>query len=252
MKKILILFLFFFAIVSCGGDKFAKSPLDNFVRDFYNVKSYSVILHDMEVEGTFASTYMHQYRIIKVENNEPVEEVTDWFEVSKQFFEQNKSYMGMELLSKDSTGKVRKVPSPPGYSNYVGNRQYGHWVNRGGYSFWEFYGQYAMFSRMFGMDRYPIRRDYYSDYRTSYYNSNRPYFGRTSTGGQRWGTNGEYLKKTRPTSKWAKASSRTNAFSNKKAFSGSGSSSSSSKSSRSGSRYSSSFSSRSRSGGFGK
>lgn len=248
MKSVFFV-IFFVFIFSCGGgEDFSKTPIDDFVRDFYQLESYSIILHDMNVEGNFAKTYMHQYRIVKVEDNVPSQEITQWFEVPKSFFDKNVDYMGMELVSKDSAGNINKVPAPPGYSNYVGNSKYGQWVSSGGHSFWSFFGQYAMMSAMFNLATYPIRRDYYSDYRSSYYSNNKPYFGRSSTGGKRWGTNSEYMSKSGSSSKWAQASRRTNAFSNKNAFTGNNSQ----KSTRSGSRYSSVFSSRSRSGGFGK
>lgn len=190
----------------------------------------------MESEGTFVPTYKHQYRILTIENDTPKEIITDWQEVSEQFFQENANYMGMEIAAKDSTGKVSRTAAPPGYSNYVGNPRYGHWASGSGGTFWEFYGKYAMMSSIFNMMTYPAYRDRYSDYRSNYYGS-RPYYGRSRTGSQLWGTSGASTT-NRTNSKWSKASSRTNAFS--------------SKSSRTGSRFSSSFSSRSRSGGFGK
>ena len=37
----------------------------------------------------------------------------------------------MQIVTKDSTGKVAKVVAPAGYVNYVGNSRYGHWQGSG-------------------------------------------------------------------------------------------------------------------------
>ena len=136
-------------------------------------------------------------------------------------------------------GKLHKNASPPGYNNYVGNEKYGQWENRGGNSFWAFYGQYAFMSSMFNMMTYPVRRSYYNDYRGGYYGTGRSYYGPRTTGGSTYyGTNSAYNKSSKPNSSWSR---NTSSFKNRVAG----------RTSRSSSRYGRS-SSRSRGGGFGK
>ena len=229
-------------LTACGGKKFSKSPVDEMIRDMTNVPVYSVILYDMDAEGIVFTTYKHQYRIIKEEQEgKPEEEITGWKEVGERFFKQNENNMGMEIVSKTADGKLIKSASPAGYNNYIGNERYGNWqTNSSGNSFWAFYGQYAFMSSMFNMMAYPVRRSYYNNYRGSYYGTGRSYYGpRTSGGGRYYGTNSNYNRTSRPNSRW------NNNFRNRVR-------SASTRSSKSGSRYKSGSSFRSRGGGFGK
>lgn len=224
---------------ACGGKKFEKNPLDMIIRDMPSDRVFSVILHDMDVEGTFFKTFNHQYKIIEeIEAGKPKERITDWYEVPESFFEQHANDMGMELASRGEDGKLQKGASPPGYNNYVGNPKYGRWETRNGNSFWAFYGQYAFMSRMFNLMSYPVRRSYYDDYRRDYYGTGRGYYGPTTRGRSYYGTNSDYNRTARPNSTWSR---NTSTFKQRV----------SNRTSRSSSRYGGS-SSRSRGGGFGK
>lgn len=241
MKRLNILLLTVLAIAlsSCGGKDFKKNPVDLLIKDMPTGSVFSIILNDMDVEGSFFKTYKHQYKVIEEKaEGKPEEYVTGWFEVSKRTFERHGDNMGMEIASRGEDGKLVKSVSPPGYNNYVGNTRYGRWENRGGNSFWAFYGQYAFMSSMFNMLSYPVRRSYYDDYRTNYYGRGRSYYGPTVNGSPYYGTYSKYNTSSRSNSRW---SQNTNSFRNRV----------NSRTSRSGSRYSSS-SSRSRGGGFGK
>ena len=232
-------------LTSCGGSDFEKNPVDVMIRDMTDVPQYTIILYDMREEGTFFKDYEHQYRVIKQDSEDakPEEEVTRWYDVSKDFFNQHVNDMGMEVASKSADGEVSKNVSPPGYSNYVGNSQYGRWqTGANGNSFWAFYGQYAFLSSMLNMASFPIRRSYYNDYRSNY-RSGRPYYGPVVSNGSRaYGTGSAYTSAAKPNSNW-RTSSRSRSSS--QGFR------SGSRTSRSGSRYGGS-SMRSRGGGFGK
>ena len=238
--------LFILIIFSaCGSKEFVKNPVDILVRDLGNDAVFSVVLYDMEVEGTFIKSYKHQYQIITEKNDNISETKTDWFEVSKDFFRLHENDMGMEIVSRNSEGKLNKSVSPAGYSNYVGNERYGQWVDRGGSSFWEFYGKYAMLSSVFHMFSYPANRSYWNNYHSNYY-GRQPYYGPSSNGKSYYGTYSDYNTKSRSNSNYTNSSSFKNKVRNKVSKS-----SSTSKISRSSSRYSNS-SSRSRGGGSGK
>ena len=241
-------------IISCSsGMSFKKTPVDQFIRDLDKEKTFTIILHDIDIEGSFFKTYKHQYKIITAPNGEPKEEISEWFEVPKKLFMRHENDLGMELASKDSTGKISKQVTPAGFSNYVGNPQYGQWVQGSGGSFWEFYGKYAFISAMFDMFDRP-RYGYYNDYRNNYRNK-RPYYGPRSGGSSYYGTYGKHTKKARPNFFKRKAAKIQN---NSKSFKervrnrvNRSTSRSTTRRSRSSSRYrSSSF--RSRGGGFGK
>jgi hypothetical protein len=245
MKKYLVMLPMLF-IFGCG-ESFQKNPVDDMIKEMTSVPVFSIILYDMEERGTFFKDYFHQYRIIRTEKGEPKEEITPWIEVKEDFFNQNLNNMGMEIAAKSEDGEIVKNAAPPGYSSYVGNSNYGHWVDRGGTSFWEFYGQYAFLSTMFNLATFPVRRSFYSDYRGDYY-GRRPYYGPISGGRPTFGTNSTYTNTVRPNSTWRRSAS-PNSFKDRVR-------NSVAPSSRSGSRYGSSSSSgssmRSRGGGFGK
>ena len=60
---------------------------------------------------------------------------------------------------------------------------YGRWEQRGGQSFWVFYGQYALMRDLMGWGGRTIYRNDYDDYRTSR-DQRRPYYGRRSADGR--------------------------------------------------------------------
>ena len=249
MTKKIIGLLLVVSISSCGGGGYQKNPVDVLIRDMSDAKSFSIILYDMDVKGNFSKEYFHQYRIIETVDSNPDDELpgetdevtTEWLQVPEKYFEKNVDNMGMEIAAKSDDGTVTKVASPPGYSNYVGNSQYGQWrTHRDGYSFWEFYGQYAFMRSMFNLATFPARRSYYDDYRGGYYGS-RPYYGPRSSGVPTYGTNSRYSSQHKSNSSWSK-NPRKNSFTQRVNNSVK----------RSNSRYSSSRSMRSRSGGTGK
>ncbi|MGF1533374.1 MAG: hypothetical protein ACFCUI_06710 [Bernardetiaceae bacterium] len=202
-------------------DALQKSPVDILLRDLDKHDNFAILLYDMEIkEGSFSDQYQHRYKVT-YEVKEPMmqedkdkflatkkeeleakgegdkladvvapetktvvkDSLTQWYDVSEAFFTQHANDMGMEIANKYD-GTVTKQTSPPGYSRYVGNDQYGHWQTRSdGSSFWAFYGQYMFMSTLFAYAM-PISRAGYGDYRRSY-TSGRPYYG---SGSNRYGT----------------------------------------------------------------
>jgi len=246
-----VLFIFFIVLVyscsrTCESDysEPIKSPVDDLVKTMTNVPSFSIILYDMNTEGSIFKEYYHQYRIIKEDENGDIDEKnTDWHPVGESFFKANLNNMGMEIAAKGADGKVTKGVSPPGYGAYVGNEKYGRWSQGSGGSFWEFYGKYALMSSMFNMMAYPVGRSSWGNYRSSYYGTGRSYYGPTGSDGRSaYGTNSKYNSSTSRSSKWSNNSANNSL--KQRVRSGTA------QSSKSGSRYSN-FS-RSRSGGYGK
>lgn len=202
MKKFLSLLAAIALLTACGGgNEFVKTPLDILIRDMDAIPEYTIMLYDMDVEGTLSETYKHRYKIISQKDtaSKPEERITDWYEVPEVFFEQHANDMGMELVSKKD-GKVTKEVAPAGYSNYVGNNRYGQWkTHSDGSSFWEFYGQYAFMSSMIGMMSQPIYRNSYYDYRDNYRGYGRPYYGPTDVRGMpSYGTNSQHGQSVNP------------------------------------------------------
>ncbi len=272
-KVIIGIIVVFFIAKTCGGGNssstrttstsstvtkksYQKSPVDNLIKELNAEQNFSIVLFDMDAnEGS--NNYRHQYQVIIQRPDTVLESKSTWKNVSETFFSQNLNNMGMEIASKKD-GVVTKQAVPAGYNHYVGNEKYGRWENRGGSSFWAFYGQYAFMSHMFNMGSY--RRSYYNDYRSGgYYGGSRGYYGPRG-GSPVYGTNSYTSSTSGRNSKWG---SKPSTFKDKVRSRVSRSSSTSNartstrtktptRTKRSSSRYRSSSSSRSRSGGFGK
>ncbi len=232
LKYILLSLLIMF-LTACGGEpKHIKSPIDIMIKEMGNEPVYDIVLYDLEDNsGLFSSDYKHQYKIIKEKDSlminnageELVQKIpytitTPWYKVSKSFFKSHADNMGMVIASKDSTGKISKIPAPLGYSRYVGNSRYGHW----GGGTWHFFSNYLFMRAMFGGGMF--YRNNYNTYNSSY-RGRQAYYGKTTTGSPKYGTKSSAMQK--------RINSGTSKY-------------------RSGSRYRSSGSSRSRGGGFGK
>lgn len=242
MKNILIILTGLLMLQSCKSDRYIKNPVDEMIIELTDVKPYSIILYDMDVEGSFSHSYLHKYKVVQEDSNgELSEELTEWKQVSENYFRANENNLGMEIVSRNSEGKLSKSAAPAGYGNYVGNPKYGEWqTNNRGETFWSFYGKYMMLNTVFDLMRRPYYRDDYNHYYNGGYYGRRPYYGPLSSSGTyRYGTNSSYTKQTRPDFFSRKAS--------KRGWSSSSSRSRSAKASRS--RFSTT---RSRSGGFGK
>ncbi len=185
-------------IAGCSTKNFKKTPLDNYIVENSSEEEFSVILEDMDVEGTFFNTYMHKYRVIKHrEDDMPFEEVSDWVEVDEKFFTKHEDNLGMVILEKQGQGKISKAASPPGY-RYVGDDRYGEWRTHNGITFWGFYGRYMFMNQMFGMINRPVYRQDYDTYRGGGYYGKRNYYGPKKGNGQLYGTNSQQTRKEKP------------------------------------------------------
>ena len=164
-------------------------PLDRLKSQLASAPEYAIILEDMREEGTFFSSYSHQYQVVQGENSW----TTDWLQVPESVYRANENFLGMTLASKTPGGE-NNVPHPPGY-DYVGNSRYGSWqTNSSGMSFWAFYGQYALMRDLLGVGRGSIFRNDYNSYQRSR-SQQRPYYGRT---GKEYGTRGTVTQQKKP------------------------------------------------------
>tara|TARA_B110000285_G_C15024593_1_gene563450 strand:- start:471 stop:1160 length:690 start_codon:yes stop_codon:yes gene_type:complete len=199
MKRLYLIALsiLLLALMTSCGRKYKKTPIDNYIVQHTKQKNFSVILDDMDVEGTFFKTHKMKFKVIlEDEEGTPTSADSDWQEVSEDFFFLNENNLGMTLLLKKD-GKVDRNASPPGYQ-YVNNAKYGEWrSNAGGHSFWAFYGQYMFMSHMFGMMNRPVYQNGYNSYRSGYAGK-RSYYGKTSGGKPAYGTNSAATRKLRP------------------------------------------------------
>lgn len=185
-------------LTSCGGEDCNKAPLKEY-HDLYRYeKEYSILLEDMDIDGTFFKTYKHKYKIIRHDaEDKPFSETTGWVVVCEDFFNQNERNLGMSIYEKNKDGTISNVASPPGY-RYIGDSRYGEWKTHNGTSFWAFYGQYMFMNQIFGMIQRPVYRRDYDEYHDRGYYRNRAYYGPKKNNQYKYGTNSPGTKKSHP------------------------------------------------------
>jgi hypothetical protein len=173
-------------VSGCGTSH--NNPVDRLKDQLKDVPSFSIILEDMKQDGNVFTHYFHKYKIVQLKNSW----VTNWEEVSEQYYRQNENFLGMTLAAKKD-GQLNNHVAPPGYA-FVGDANYGQWrQDANGNSFWEFYGKYRMFTDVLGFFTGPVYRYDYDDYHR-YRNDRRPFFGRSN----QYGTKGTYTKNLKP------------------------------------------------------
>lgn len=245
LSSVLLMVLTGLIFGACSsGSKYIEEGLDTTIKQYHSTPNFTILLHDQDyIDGN----YQHKYEVLIPTSDSTMDKkVTNFYNVSDEFFNANIDHLGMELASKKD-GVVKKSVAPAGYSQYVGNKKYGHWQERrSGGSFWEFYGKYAFMSSMFNMGTYPARHSYYNDYHRNY----APYGTTYSGPNNYYGTNSYVNSNNGRTSSWSKKPT-TFRSDVRSRVQRSSTASKASRVSRSSSRYSSGSSSRSRSSSSG-
>jgi len=162
------------------------NPTEQWPARYHNAASF-------EVEDS-KEVYYHKY--LKEENGETSE--TDWIQVDPSFYEQNLEFLGMAILSKPygvfEQDRITQA-TPPGLA-YMGNPEYGEWKKDDtGNSFWSWYGKYALFSHLFFFPPSYFHRGAWGSWNNTYRNQ-QPYFGKTQTGNQQYGTRGSFVNQS--------------------------------------------------------
>lgn len=188
-------------------------PVDDLLKIAPEKLPMLVILYDMDVrEGVCFNKYKvitnidDPYKIKRV--------VTPWKKVSKKDFLKNYQNLGMELASKhkDEKGKITtlKIPSPAGYSNYIGNPKYGQWQTYNEKTSWSFYGKYMFLSMMFDLEAYPAYKNSYITYRKNC-KRHQVYYGETKSN-PTYGTGSAYVRKVFSRTYYSKHAKRCQEF----------------------------------------
>ncbi len=176
-----------FLLSGCGGSSI-PIPIEDLKKKLQNQPTFSVVLDDMQEQGTFSKTFFHKYLVVQPEGSWK----TDFLQVPENYYQKNLSYLGMTLLTKKD-GAFDETPSPPGYG-FVGDPAYGRWKeDKDGGSFWEFYGKYAFFTSLFGGWYHPVYRMDFDGYK-KYKSKKKPYFGSK----MQFGSTGKIVKQKNP------------------------------------------------------
>jgi hypothetical protein len=119
----------FFALPNmCNSEQIKTDPIGQLLKENEAATPFTILLYDMEKTGVFSKEYKHKYRLIKKENGRVVAKDTKWFPIGSSYYNQHENNVGMEVAAKNTDGRVRRVVGPPGYTNYIGQAQYGYWT----------------------------------------------------------------------------------------------------------------------------
>ena len=189
MSERTTIFILLVAIVlqGCGGTAVQSNPVKEMKQQFNSKKAYTILLEDMDLSG---EQYKHKYKLLEVLPDQKVDvSITDWKNISDDFYNYHQDDLGMELLSKNEANKLNNLVSPPGFTNFIGNEKYGSWSESDvdSLSQWKFNATYAHLERDLGVKGLPIYRTEYQTYRDKYL-FNRPFYGTQVVDSTKYGT----------------------------------------------------------------
>ena len=174
----------------CGGQPFEKTPVAELMDGLGKADAYTILLRDMDLEG---EQYRHDYTIIEESGGAISSRSTGWMDISDPVFKLHENDIGMEVAAKLREGGTNRLATPPGFTNYVGNIDYGSWgTNATGQEVWFFKSQYAALQKDLGLDSVPILKSDYEEYHTSY-RLNKPYYGPVNEGKTHYGGRSHYI-----------------------------------------------------------
>jgi hypothetical protein len=181
--------------------------------------SWDKILVDMETRGHGEDRWEQKIRTVTTHLTDATSKTgtttsdEQWVAVSQTTYNAMRNDLGMAIEHK-AAGKydyeADHVAQPAGFAYMAppsqGSNQYGYWQNRGGESFWVWYGQYALLrDLLFNHSYRPLPRDDWEGYRT-YHDRGQTYYGRDyGSETPRYGTNGTATQERYSGSNYAKS-----------------------------------------------
>lgn len=192
MRGIAVIVLFAGFLVACGGPKTVKSPLDQLKQEYSSKHAYTILLQDMDLKG---EKLMHKYTVIEFKKDRTYSvKKTKWYQVEEDFFRLHESNLGMEVLSKVPGGDYNNLPSPPGFTQIIGDSTYGFWestiasidTTEAGaidtfyfdvqQSRWKFHEPHAALAKNLEIETMEIQFFEWEEFKGSFH-LNRPYYG---------------------------------------------------------------------------
>lgn len=174
--------------IGCNRVTITPDPVSELIGTESMEPTFTILLFDMDQKGVFSKEYKHRYRIVKEKGGKIVGVDTKWYNVSSSYFQQNQNNLGMEMAAKDSTGKIARTVGPPGYTNYIGNSQYGSWSGLNADvlipGYWYFKPKYTYIKKVLQL---PTGKIYQKDHKEArnHYGRGFIYYGIITSGGRR-------------------------------------------------------------------
>lgn len=193
-------------LAGCGGTTVPTNPLNVLIEGMSDQGSYTVILDDMDLKD---DQYTHRYKVFRVNQDSTVSVgYTKSIPVSENFFFLHEDNIGMELVSRTTHGATNSLVSPPGFTNFVGNKYYGEWkeafvdtvdvLNYEDSTFWVFNARHQKLAHELGLDGLNITLLEYKEFRDVYL-FNRPYYGpKTAPDSTKYGTRSAHMVRYYP------------------------------------------------------
>ena len=149
----------------------------------------SVILTDIHSTGFIIKTYYHKYKVVY--GFQSFEELI--IRTSRKYMEENLPYLGMSVFRRFKLeNKEDFTPLPPG-SVFVGDYNFGNWVDRRGKKQWRFFRVYRQIPTYLGWKDFQPTFQTYTRIRTAI-DEKKPFFGSNDE----FGINGSITKVSFP------------------------------------------------------
>ena len=181
-------------LVGCSGTEVPQSPLTKVVNGMGKSGSYTITLADMDVKS---NKFTHRYKIYKIAKDSSITISYKRIQVTEDFFLLHEDNFGMELSSRDQSGHVNNLVTPPGFTNIIGQPYYGEWkafydttlyTEYLDSTFWVFNDKHKKLERELGLDGLNVSKSEFVDFQQNYL-LNRPYYGNaTAPDSTKYGT----------------------------------------------------------------
>ncbi len=184
LKNNAFLMLLVLVVAGCGGTTLPPNPINALMDKLADEDGYTITLDDMDLNG---DEYTHRYKIYTIDQDSKVTiSYSPRVVVSEDFFFLHEDDMGMELVSKTPEGVINSLISPPGFTNFIGNDNFGVWnevyvdtmnvISYDDSTFWKFTGANSNMAEELGIEGLNISLGEYKTFQESYY-LNRPFYG---------------------------------------------------------------------------
>lgn len=192
-------------LASCGGTVIPTNPVQEMKKEFESKEAYTIVLYDMDLQD---GKYKHQYQVFDLIGGKKVEiQRTEWKDVGDDYFLLHEDDLGMEIFSKMPDGKYNHLVSPPGFTHFIGNSNFGQWSSEGASTasdtslIWKFdatnENALAIESAL-GIVGLDITKGEYERFQERYY-LNRPFYGtQYNTDTTKYGTRSHHWLIMRP------------------------------------------------------
>lgn len=146
MPLIFIAFIGMINIFQCGSSSSSQNEyptnkgreFTSIVKEFDANDEFTLILRDMDYK---TSQHYHKYEYVTDTTGVIVNSETGWYEVTPTFFKQHANHLGLQMVHKNG-GTKSFGAAPPGFSQFVGNENYGRWVDNYGAEEWKYNAEY--------------------------------------------------------------------------------------------------------------